>query len=740
MASKPMFLLLLLLFLPFKLQCSSPQTWIKAGYWDSSGELPVSDINSALFTHLFCAFAYVNSTSYQLLINSSKEQPFSEFTNTVKLKNPSITTLLSIRVGKSESTTFSLMINQTSNRKSFIKSSVRTARLYGFHGLDLVGVMPRNSTNMTSLGTFLDEWRAEVDSESRNSGKTQLLLTMSFGHVPTVNSVSYPIDSAKRNLDWVNIIAYDYYVPTVDRFTGVHAALYDPFGGANTDAGIREWLQRGFSADKLVLGLPYHGFGWTLVNSGENDIGSPASGPAVTIDGSMGYKLIKSFIQTYGYGTESVYNSTYVVSFCKIGSNWINFDDVEAIKAKVSYAKAKGLLGYNVFQLSNDENWLLSQAAYGIGTSQREKQQQLLVIVLVTVAAVILLMGTIVCYLQIKIFKSQGILATLKKSVSRMRPKISSDEKQDNSAPNLQVFSFNSIKAATDNFSSENKLGQGGYGPVYKAYELWKQGRGAEFFDASLDDSSSTCKLMRCMQVALLCVQESPADRPSMVEVFASLKNETVAISIPKQPAFSVIRDGKEGSKEIARDKNPISVTKSSEVLLIGHQLWSGRHQSEENIRCPISMASKTIFILLFNFLSSQLLHFSEAETWVKAGYWYAYGEFPVQDIDSALFTHLLCAFAEVNPSTYQLFIPSASEQDFSTFTSIVKRKNPSVKTLLSVWNGISETGKSITGEKVNDSVLSSMISESSKRKSFIDSSMKTARRYGFHGIDLSWP
>ncbi|XP_007011994.2 PREDICTED: cysteine-rich receptor-like protein kinase 19 [Theobroma cacao] len=755
MASKPMFLLLLLLFLPFKLQCSSPQTWIKAGYWDSSGELPVSDINSALFTHLFCAFAYVNSTSYQLLINSSKEQPFSEFTNTVKLKNPSITTLLSIRVGKSEPTTFSLMINQTSNRKSFIKSSVRTARLYGFHGLDLFGVMPRNSTNMTSLGTFLDEWRAEVDSESRNSGKTQLLLTMSFGRVPTVNSVSYPIDSAKRNLDWVNIIAYDYYVPTVDRFTGVHAALYDPFGGANTDAGIREWLQRGFSADKLVLGLPYHGFGWTLVNSGENDIGSPASGPAVTIDGSMGYKLIKSFIQNYGYGAESVYNSTYVVSFCKIGSNWINFDDVEAIKAKVSYAKAKGLLGYNVFQLSNDENRLLSQAAYGIGTSQREKQQQLLVIVLVTVAAVILLMGTIVCYLQIKIFKSQGILATLKKSVSRMRPKISSDEKQDNSAPNLQVFSFNSIKAATDNFSSENKLGQGGYGPVYKgmlpkgqqiavkrlsktsnqgleefknevtltarlqhvnlvrvmgictereekmliydfmpnksldfylfdpfnrylldwrrrvfiiegvtqgllylqeysnftiihrdikasnilldddmnpkisdfgvarlfrkdeleantsrivgtygyvppeyvkkgtysmkydvysfgvlllqimsgkrnsslygcnenlnlleyAYELWKQGRGAEFFDASLDDSSLTCKLMRCLQVALLCVQESPADRPSMVEVFTSLKNETVAICIPKQPAFSVIRDGKEGSKEIARDK-----------------------------------------------------------------------------------------------------------------------------------------------------------------------------------------
>ena len=88
----------------------------------------------------------------------------------------------------------------------------------------------------------------------------------------------------------------------------------------------------------------------------------------------------------------------------------------------------------------------------------------------------------------------------------------------------------------------------------FQAYELWKQGRGAEFFDASLDDSSSSCKLIRCMQVALLCVQENPADRPSMVEVFTILKNEsTAAISTPKRPAFSVTRDEKEESSDIGR-------------------------------------------------------------------------------------------------------------------------------------------------------------------------------------------
>ncbi|KAK8591156.1 hypothetical protein V6N13_031218 [Hibiscus sabdariffa] len=85
-------------------------------------------------------------------------KPFSSFTNTVKLKNPSITT-------------FSLMINETSRRKSFIESSIKIARLYGFHGLDLCRVEPRNGTNMTSLGVFLDEWPAKVASDSRSSGR-----------------------------------------------------------------------------------------------------------------------------------------------------------------------------------------------------------------------------------------------------------------------------------------------------------------------------------------------------------------------------------------------------------------------------------------------------------------------------------------------------------------------------------------------------------------------------------------
>jgi GH18 family chitinase len=74
----------------------------------------------------------------------------------------------------------------------------------------------------------------------------------------------------------------------------------------------------------------------------------------------MSYKYIKGYIRSYG--ATIIFNSTYVVNYCIIGSTWINFDDVEAIRAKIAYVKEKKLLGYNVFQLSNDDNWVLSLA------------------------------------------------------------------------------------------------------------------------------------------------------------------------------------------------------------------------------------------------------------------------------------------------------------------------------------------------------------------------------------------
>ena len=86
-------------------------------------------------------------------------------------------------------------------------------------------------------------------------------------------------------------------MPQWSNFTDALAALFDPSNEASTVYGIGEWIGRGLPAGKLVLGLPFYGYVWTLKNPNDNAIGAPATGPAITPEGDMSYKEIKACIQ-----------------------------------------------------------------------------------------------------------------------------------------------------------------------------------------------------------------------------------------------------------------------------------------------------------------------------------------------------------------------------------------------------------------------------------------------------------
>ncbi|KAK1551725.1 hypothetical protein Q3G72_003447 [Acer saccharum] len=165
-----------------------------------------------------------------------------------------------------------------------------------------------------------------------------------------------------------------------------------------------------------------------------------------------------------------MYNATYVVNYCSIGTSWIGFDDVEVVKIKVSYAKERNLLGYFVWQVPYDDNWLLSQAAAGQEDNKNgQNNQRVLVIILTTTAAVILLIGILIyyCCIRFKMLKSsKGKVNSAKDSKNKRNSTAAGDF--NSNAPNLIVYNLTDIEVATNNLSIENKLGEGGYGPVYK--------------------------------------------------------------------------------------------------------------------------------------------------------------------------------------------------------------------------------------------------------------------------------
>lgn len=113
----------------------------------------------------------------------------------------------------------------------------------------------------------------------------------------------------------------------------------------------------------------------------------------------------------------------------------------------------------------------------------------------------------------------------------------------------------------------------------------------------------------------------------------------------------------------------------------------------------------------------------------VKGAYWPSWSsDFPPSAIDTRLFTHLYYAFLVPSSVTYRFEVSSSTAPLLLNFTSTLHKKNPPAKTLFSVGGG-----------NEDPDIFSRMASSNSTRKSFIDSSIEVARKYGFDGVDLDW-
>ncbi|XP_024028007.1 G-type lectin S-receptor-like serine/threonine-protein kinase At4g27290 isoform X2 [Morus notabilis] len=74
------------------------------------------------------------------------------------------------------------------------------------------------------------------------------------------------------------------------------------------------------------------------------------------------------------------------------------------------------------------------------------------------------------------------------------------------------------------------------------AWKLMKASREIELLDACLRDSYDSFQVLRCIHVGLLCVQQRPADRPSISSVVVMLGSES-ELPHPKKPSYFMETD-----------------------------------------------------------------------------------------------------------------------------------------------------------------------------------------------------
>ncbi|MCL7036824.1 hypothetical protein MKW94_012808, partial [Papaver nudicaule] len=89
------------------------------------------------------------------------------------------------------------------------------------------------------------------------------------------------------------------------------------------------------------------------------------------------------------------------------------------------------------------------------------------------------------------------------------------------------------------------------------AWRHWQDGTAMELLDSSLKENCSRSEFMRCVHIALLCVQDSIVDRPTMASVIQMLNSNSTTLPVPTGPAYFV----SDQAKEDAWSVNEVSVT-----------------------------------------------------------------------------------------------------------------------------------------------------------------------------------
>ncbi|TVU38674.1 hypothetical protein EJB05_12058, partial [Eragrostis curvula] len=120
-----------------------------------------------------------------------------------------------------------------------------------------------------------------------------------------------------------------------------------------------------------------------------------------------------------------------------------------------------------------------------------------------------------------------------------------------NVSPKIDVFSYGILvlEIITGRKNGSSDESNKAVNLLTDVWNCWIKGKALQLINQSSLDGHSRSKVLRCIHIGLLCVQEHPDDRPSISSVVIMLTRSRMKLQPPRQPAFFFGGDSKLGSR-----------------------------------------------------------------------------------------------------------------------------------------------------------------------------------------------
>ncbi|WP_309398679.1 glycoside hydrolase family 9 protein [Cerasicoccus maritimus] len=344
-----------------------------------------TDIPAERLTHIVHAFATINAAGEIEIIDTwaDIEKTYGDdtwdqelrgiFNQYIELKEayPHLKTMIAVG-GWFDSDRFSTVAASAASREAFAQSVRDFVVEYQFDGVDLDWEYPAIATDVNSNVSAADgenyvllarAIRDAFDAQSAIDGKTYLIsaaLPAGYDKYEEIN-----LDGLADELDWLNVMTYDYHGRWVSNRTGHNAPLYHNSASPDSDrynasSTIQGYIDAGVSADKLNLGIPLYGYSWKGVPSTNDGLYQSATGTGVgTIadePGMADYRTIAALVDAEPSAEkwDEEAQVSYFYSATLDGGTFAGYDSPRAVERKLEYVDDEGLGGVMFWELSND--------------------------------------------------------------------------------------------------------------------------------------------------------------------------------------------------------------------------------------------------------------------------------------------------------------------------------------------------------------------------------------------------
>jgi chitinase len=221
---------------------------------------------------------------------------------------------------------------------------------------------PADKANFVAL---MQEFRNQLNTQGAADGKTY---TISAAMNTTAGNISagYDLAALAPVMDFFMLMTYDFHGSwEATGPTNFHSNLYpvtgDPAGNTlNIQAAVGRFTSAGVPANKIVVGVPFYGRGWSNVASTNNGLFQSGSAPFIEIT----YKDIKANYETNAAYTKFRHAEARTVWLYSSSARvFIGYDDPQTMQDKAQYIVNNGLKGAMFWeQTQDDSTFSLTQA------------------------------------------------------------------------------------------------------------------------------------------------------------------------------------------------------------------------------------------------------------------------------------------------------------------------------------------------------------------------------------------